>query len=227
MAKGWVGTISPGGVLSYMEEESRAASGRPATPSSCATGPTPTRSATATTARSRACSTWRRCRRAAATTRRRRRSAAGTSRCRSYSPNPEAATALAMLHGLGRVPEGVRDQGSRTCRRSSRSTTMPEIAAAQPLVPRWKDIFLNAVPRPSAPTKVAYNEVSSKFWTAVHDSLSRDRHRRGEPRDPRARPRRDEGRRLVAPPAGDAAAAQPPEGSCPPADKGRAGEGRT
>ena len=60
-----------------------AASGRPATPSSCATGPTPTRSATATTARSRACSTWRRCRPAAATTRRRRRSAAGTSRSRA------------------------------------------------------------------------------------------------------------------------------------------------
>jgi trehalose/maltose transport system substrate-binding protein len=47
----------------------------------------------------------------------------------------------------------------------------PDVAAAQPLVPRWKDIFVNAVPRPSAPTKVAYNEVSSKFWTAVHDSL--------------------------------------------------------
>ena len=28
------------------------------------------------------------------------------------------------------------------------------------------------MPRPSAPTKVAYNEVSSKFWTAVHDTLS-------------------------------------------------------
>ena len=48
---------------------SRAASGRPATRSSCATGPMPMRSATATTARSRASSTWRRCRRAAATTR--------------------------------------------------------------------------------------------------------------------------------------------------------------
>ena len=48
----------------------------------------------------------------------------------------------------------------------------PEIAEAQPLIPRWKDIFLNAVPRPSAPTKVAYNEVSSKFWSAVHETLS-------------------------------------------------------
>ena len=47
-----------------------------------------------------------------------------------------------------------------------------EIAEEQPIIPRWKDIFLNAVPRPSAPTKVAYNEVSSKFWTAVHETLS-------------------------------------------------------
>ena len=47
-----------------------------------------------------------------------------------------------------------------------------DIAAQQSLIPRWKEIFLNAVPRPSAPTKVAYNEVSSKFWTAVHDTLS-------------------------------------------------------
>ena len=49
---------------------------------------------------------------------------------------------------------------------------LADIAAQQSLIPRWKEIFLNAVPRPSAPTKVAYNEVSSKFWTAVHDTLS-------------------------------------------------------
>jgi trehalose/maltose transport system substrate-binding protein len=28
------------------------------------------------------------------------------------------------------------------------------------------------VPRPSAPTKTDYNEVSSLFWSAVHDTLS-------------------------------------------------------
>ena len=33
-------------------------------------------------------------------------------------------------------------------------------------------MFLNAVPRPSGPTKVKYNEVSSLFWSAVHDTLS-------------------------------------------------------
>ena len=36
----------------------------------------------------------------------------------------------------------------------------------------WKAIFQNAVPRPSAPAKVKYNEVSSLFWSAVHDTLS-------------------------------------------------------
>ena len=36
----------------------------------------------------------------------------------------------------------------------------------------WKEIFQNAVPRPSAPTKIKYNEVSSLFWSAVHSTLS-------------------------------------------------------
>jgi trehalose/maltose transport system substrate-binding protein len=48
----------------------------------------------------------------------------------------------------------------------------PEIAAKQPIIPRWKDVFLQAVPRPSAPTKAAYNEVSSLFWNAVHNTLA-------------------------------------------------------
>ena len=48
----------------------------------------------------------------------------------------------------------------------------PDIAAAAPLVPRWKEVFANAVPRPSGPTRSKYNEVSAKFWSAVHDTLS-------------------------------------------------------
>jgi trehalose/maltose transport system substrate-binding protein len=47
-----------------------------------------------------------------------------------------------------------------------------EILRARPIVGRWKGIFLSAVPRPSAPTGVKYNEVSTLFWTAVHDTLS-------------------------------------------------------
>jgi trehalose/maltose transport system substrate-binding protein len=45
-----------------------------------------------------------------------------------------------------------------------------DIAAAQPIIPQWKDVFLNAVPRPSAPTLGKYNEVSAKFWSAVHST---------------------------------------------------------
>ncbi|GLU29336.1 ABC transporter substrate-binding protein [Brucella sp. NBRC 12950] len=47
-----------------------------------------------------------------------------------------------------------------------------DILSAQPFMAHWKPIFQNAVPRPSAATKVKYNEVSSKFWSAVHNTLS-------------------------------------------------------
>ncbi|MBL4785090.1 MAG: ABC transporter substrate-binding protein [Cohaesibacteraceae bacterium] len=47
-----------------------------------------------------------------------------------------------------------------------------DIKSQQPVIPRWKSVFLNAVPRPSAPTKRSYNEVSKEFWTAVHNTLS-------------------------------------------------------
>ena len=47
-----------------------------------------------------------------------------------------------------------------------------DVAAKQPVLVKWKAIFDNAVPRPSAPTKTKYNEVSAAFWSAVHDSLS-------------------------------------------------------
>ncbi|WP_436088537.1 ABC transporter substrate-binding protein [Pararhizobium sp. LjRoot255] len=47
-----------------------------------------------------------------------------------------------------------------------------DIVASQPFMASWKPIFQNAVPRPSAVAKVKYNEVSSKFWGAVHNTLS-------------------------------------------------------
>jgi len=36
----------------------------------------------------------------------------------------------------------------------------------------WKDVFQQAVPRPSAPTKGKHNEVSARLWSAVHATLS-------------------------------------------------------
>lgn len=50
----------------------------------------------------------------------------------------------------------------------------PDIAAAQPIIPKWKAVFLQAVPRPSAPTLGKYNEVSSLFWSYAHNTLSGD-----------------------------------------------------
>ena len=88
-----------------------------------------------------------------------------------YSPDPEAAIQLALFLSSTEV------QKERAIDQSNLPTIMalyddPDVAAAQPIIPSWKDIFLNAVPRPSAPTKVKYNEVSSLFWSAVHNTLS-------------------------------------------------------
>ncbi len=88
-----------------------------------------------------------------------------------YSPDPEAAIELAKFLASADV------QKERALSQSNLPTIEAlyddaDIAAAQPIIPNWKEIFQNAVPRPSAPTKTDYNEVSSLFWSAVHDTLS-------------------------------------------------------
>ena len=47
-----------------------------------------------------------------------------------------------------------------------------DVLAAQPVIGEWLPIFQEAVPRPSAPTKANYNQVSQEFWTAAHNTLS-------------------------------------------------------
>lgn len=88
-----------------------------------------------------------------------------------YSKNKDAAISLVMYLSSAKV------QKRRAMLKSQLPTLNslyndPEIAAAQPVIPRWWKIFLEAVPRPSAPTRSNYNEVSSKFWSAVHSSLA-------------------------------------------------------
>lgn len=88
-----------------------------------------------------------------------------------YSPDPEEAIKLAMYLSSSEV------QKERAIMQSNLPTIVAlyddaDVAAAQPIIPSWKEVFLNAVPRPSAPTKVKYNEVSSLFWSAVHETLS-------------------------------------------------------
>jgi trehalose/maltose transport system substrate-binding protein len=90
-----------------------------------------------------------------------------------YSPDPEEAIKLALFLSSTEV------QKERAINQSNLPTIEAlyddaDIAAAQPIIPNWKEIFQNAVPRPSAPTKVKYNEVSSLFWSAVHNTLSGD-----------------------------------------------------
>ena len=48
----------------------------------------------------------------------------------------------------------------------------PDVVKSQPIVPFAKAAFQNAVGRPSRGAGIKYNEVSSDFWSAVHDTLS-------------------------------------------------------
>ncbi|QYZ71730.1 ABC transporter substrate-binding protein [Neotabrizicola shimadae] len=172
MAKSWVGTISPEGVLSYQEEEARGvwqtgnavfmrnwpyAYGLGNGDDSAVKGKfdvvtLPTGGGDNTSAAT--LGGW-------------------NVAVSKYSKNQEAAISLAMYLA------GPEAQKQRALAESNLPTIVAlyddaDIAAQQPIIPRWKDVFLQAVPRPSAPTKGKYNEVSSKFWSAVHNTLSGD-----------------------------------------------------
>jgi trehalose/maltose transport system substrate-binding protein len=169
-AAGWVNKISPGGVLSYMEEESRGVwqTGNAVFmrnwPYAYALGngadspikgkfdvaPLPSGGGDNTSAAT--LGGW-------------------NLAVSKYSPNQEVATDLVLYM------TGAEFQKNAALRLSHLPTIQAlyddqEIADAQPLIPRWKEIFLNAVPRPSAATKIKYNEVSNKFWSAVHEVLA-------------------------------------------------------
>lgn len=88
-----------------------------------------------------------------------------------YSPDQEAAIRLVKFLSS---PD---EQKRRAIEQTNLPTLMAtyddaDVAAKAPIIPLWKDVFLNAVPRPSGPTGLKYNEVSSLFWSAVHDTLS-------------------------------------------------------
>ena len=88
-----------------------------------------------------------------------------------YGDNQEAAISLAMYLA------GPEAQKTRSLIASNLPTIISlyddaDIAREVPIIPRWKDVFLQAVPRPSAPTRQDYNEVSTLFFTAVHSVLS-------------------------------------------------------
>jgi trehalose/maltose transport system substrate-binding protein len=172
LVKGWVGTISPEGVLAYQEEEARGvwqtgnavfmrnwpyAYGLGNGDDSAVKGLFDV--ATLPTGGGNSVS--------AATL------GGWNVAVSKYSTKQEAAISLVMYLA------GPEAQKQRAINEGNLPTIValyddPEIAAAQPIIPRWKDVFLQAVPRPSAPTKGNYNEVSAKFWSAVHATLSGD-----------------------------------------------------
>lgn len=90
-----------------------------------------------------------------------------------YSENQDAAISLALYLASEEA------QKTRALVASNLPTIMSlyedaDIAKQQPIIPQWKDVFLQAVPRPSAPTRQDYNEVSTLFFSAVHSVLSGD-----------------------------------------------------
>ncbi|MEC5291785.1 ABC transporter substrate-binding protein [Aurantimonas sp. C2-6-R+9] len=168
-AKGWVGTIAPDGVLAYKEEESRGVwqtgnavfmrnwpyayalsnGGDSAVAGKFDVVPLPASEGGS----SAAClGGW-------------------NLAVSKYSQNQEAAIDLVKFLSSEKA------QKQRAVNQS-RLPTIPtlyddaEIAEKQPIVTEWKEVVTNAVPRPSAPTKRQYNEVSKEFWTAVNETLS-------------------------------------------------------
>ena len=89
----------------------------------------------------------------------------------NYSQDQEAAIEMVKFLASAEIQKD----------RAIETTRLPTIVSlyedkdvldAQPVIGEWLPIFQQAVPRPSAPTKANYNQVSQEFWTAVHATLS-------------------------------------------------------
>jgi len=169
-AAGWVGTISPPGVIGYREEESRVfwQSGNAVfmrnwpyayalgnAPDSAVAGKfdvVPLPKGSMGTASAGTLGGW-------------------NAAVSAYSREPEAATDLALFLTSEEI------QKDRAIRYSFLPTITalyddPEVADAQPLIPEWREVVENAVPRPSAPTGIHYSQVSQEIWTAAHNTIA-------------------------------------------------------
>lgn len=170
-AKSWIGSISPEGVLSYQEEESRGVwqlgnavfmrnwpyayalgnSADSAVKGKFDVAPLPAGDGDGA--------------RSAATL------GGWNVAVSKYSKHQDEAIQLALFLASKEV------QKERAINQSNLPTIESlyddaDVLKASPFMANWKAIFQNAVPRPSAPAKVKYNEVSSLFWSAVHETLA-------------------------------------------------------
>ena len=89
-----------------------------------------------------------------------------------YSKNPDAAAALVMYMTSPEV------QKQRAVGGSYNPTIMEvykdkDLLGASPFMGDLLDVFTNAVARPATPTGLKYPEVSQAFWDATHDVLSK------------------------------------------------------
>lgn len=171
LAGSWVGHISPPGVLSYAEEESRGVfqSGQavfhrnwpyvwglantPQSPIRGIVGVAPLPSGDRSLPPSATLGGW----------------SLGISK---LSPNREEA--LALVRHLTSEAEQKRrllEGGFNPARRSIYRD--PQALAANPMLEELLPVFENAVARPSRATGPKYNRVSSELWNAVHRVLSR------------------------------------------------------
>ena len=169
-AKGWIGTISPPGVLAYREEESR---GVWQTGNAVFMRNWPYAYALGNGADSKVKGLFDVTTLPSAVAGEKSAATLGgwNLAVSKYSKAPKEATDLVLYLA------GAAFQKQNAIVQTHLPTIMSvyddaDVAKAAPIIPNWKNVFLNAVPRPSAPAKVKYNEVSSLFWTAVHDSLS-------------------------------------------------------
>ncbi|MEJ2357744.1 MAG: ABC transporter substrate-binding protein [Deinococcales bacterium] len=171
MAKSWVGTISPPGVLSYQEEDARGVwqAGNAAFmrnwPYAYALGQgdkSPIKGKfnitvlpKASTADGQHAATlggWQ----------------LAVSR---FSKHPAEAADLVKYLTSKQVEIERAVQGSYEPSWPSLYTN-PQVTAKYPFFARLQPVFENAVARPSTATRDKYNQVSSAFWTAVHNVLA-------------------------------------------------------
>jgi len=89
----------------------------------------------------------------------------------NYSDEPEAAVEMVKFLASAEIQKDRAIVASRLPTQPALYKD-PDVLAAQPVIGEWLPIFEQAVPRPSAPTKANYNQVSQEFWTAVHSTLS-------------------------------------------------------
>lgn len=88
-----------------------------------------------------------------------------------YSPHPQEATEFVKFLASREVQKRRGVEASMLPARVDLYDD-PDIAAKMPLLPTMKNVFLGAVARPSAAAGEDYNEVSTYYFQAVHEILT-------------------------------------------------------